>query len=68
MLNYHPLLTGIKNGGKMRKKVITSMRVHGQMPVGRLRALSSTGNEQDWFVLNKMPNDCKRQRATGAAA
>lgn len=59
---------GINNGGKMRKKVTTSMRVHGQMLVGRLRALISTGNERDWFVLNKIQkvhDNGKRQRAAG---
>src|SRR5574341_2027590 len=69
MLNCHHLLMGINNGGKMRKKVTTSMPVHGQMLVGKLRALISTGNEQDWFVLNKMRTmhkDYKHQRAAGA--
>ena len=34
------------------------MGVHGQMPVGKLRALISTGNKQDWFEWNQMPHDC----------
>jgi hypothetical protein len=45
---------GINNGGKMRKRVITSIQVHGKMLAGRLRALISTGNKQEWFELYKM--------------
>ena len=34
-----------RHGGKMRKRATMSMRVHGQMLAGRLRALISTGNK-----------------------
>ena len=49
MPNCRHLLMSINNGGKMKKRAITSMRVHGQMLAGRLKALISTGNKQDWF-------------------
>ena len=41
--------TSIGHGGQMKKKAITSMRVHGQTPAGRLKVLISTGNRQGWF-------------------
>ena len=60
MLNCHHLLMGINNGGIMKQKATMSISAHGQMLAGRLRALISAGNKQDWLEY-----DGEGQRAAG---
>ena len=56
MPNCRHLRMSINNGGRMRKRATTSMRVHGQTPAGRLKVLISTGNRQGWFEYDVKVN------------